>query len=133
MMNITRLARDAEILRVFGGPTEDDARELRETLENHHYLPEEKDLKAKSGFVLRKVADEYLLMPAGENLSQYKGTMRMNQVSAFIWKKLQHPVSHDDLLQAVLNEYEIDEETASADLDELLEKLWNAGVIENDG
>ena len=83
--------------------------------------------------MLRNVADEYLLMHAGDNISQFNGTMRMNQVSAFVWEKLQNPVSCDDLLQYVLNEYEIDEVTASADLDELLEKLQNAGVIENDG
>ena len=36
----------------------------------------------------------------------------------------------DDLLAAVLNEYEVDESTASTDLDALLNKLDKMGVLE---
>ena len=55
----------------------------------------------------------------------------MNDVSAFIWEKLQAPASKEELLQAVVNEFEIDEETASRDLDELLEKFAGLGIIED--
>lgn len=36
----------------------------------------------------------------------------------------------DDLLAAILNEYDVDEATASADLDALLNKLAEMGVLE---
>ena len=87
-------------------------------------------MKAKAGFVLRKVVDEQILMPVGDNIGQFNGTVLMNDVSAFVWEKLQEPATKEDLLQAVLNEFEIDEETASRDLDELLEKFVGLGIIE---
>lgn len=87
-------------------------------------------MKAKTGFVLRKVVDEQILMPVGDNIGQFNGTVLMNDVSAFVWEKLQEPVTKEELLQAVLSEFEVDEETASRDLDELLEKFAGLGIIE---
>ncbi|MBR0160176.1 MAG: PqqD family protein [Oscillospiraceae bacterium] len=87
-------------------------------------------MKAKNGFVLRKVVDEQILMPVGDNIGQFNGTVLMNDVSAFVWEKLQEPVTKEELLQAVLSEFEVDEETASRDLDELLEKFAGLGIIE---
>ena len=87
-------------------------------------------MKAKNGFVLRKVVDEQILMPVGDNIGQFNGTVLMNDVSAFVWEKLHEPVTKEELLQAVLSEFEVDEETASRDLDELLEKFAGLGIIE---
>ena len=87
-------------------------------------------MKAKTGFVLRKVVDEQILMPIGDNIGQFNGTVLMNDVSGFVWEKLQEPVTKEELLQAVLSEFEVDEETASRDLDELLEKFAGLGIIE---
>lgn len=89
-------------------------------------------MKAKPGFVLRNVVDEYILMPTGENIGKFNGTVLLNAVSAFVWEKLQNPMSRDDLLKAILNEFEVDKATASADLDSLLQTLNDYGVIEDD-
>ena len=132
MMNITRLATDTAMYRVFGGPTANDARELRSIINEDLYLKEERDMKAKSGFVLRNVVGEYILMPVGDTISQFKGTMLLNEVSALVWEKLQNPVSRDDLLRAIMSEYDIDEATAAKDLDALLEKLKGYGVVEEE-
>ena len=59
--------------------------------------------------------------------------MRMRRLNvAPVWEKLQNPMSKDDLLKAILDEYEVDKTTASADLDALLETLRRYGVIEED-
>ena len=89
-------------------------------------------MKAKEGFVLRHVADEYILMPTGDNIATFKGTILLNEVSALIWEKLQKPVLKADLLQAVLDEFEVEKAVASADLDVLLKKLKGFGVITED-
>ena len=132
MANITRLAASANIVRTFSGPTPEDVRALYGALQEHHYLKEEPDMKAKPGFILRNVVDEYILMPTGENIGLFNGTVLLNEVSALVWEKLQNPVSREDLLKAVLDEFEVDRATASADLDELLKTLRSYGVIEDD-
>lgn len=89
-------------------------------------------MKAKAGFVLRNVVDEYILMPTGDNIARFNGTVLLNEVSAFVWEKLQNPISREDLLKAILDEYEVEKAVASADLDALLQTLRGYGVIEDD-
>lgn len=132
MANIVKLANRAEIVRVFSGPTKEDALALFNALNKKEYLKEEQDMKAKTGFVLRNVVDEYILMPTGENIGKFNGTVLLNEVSAFVWNKLQNSMSRDDLLKAILDEFEVDRATASADLDVLLKTLHDYNVIEDD-
>ena len=89
-------------------------------------------MKAKSGFVLRNVVGEKILMPVGENITKFNGTVLLNTVSAFVWEKLQEPLSKEELLQAILDKFEIDEATASHDLDRLLDKFAELGILEEE-
>lgn len=132
MANVARLAAGATIVRAFSGPTAEEARALISALHEHKYLKEETDMKAKPGFILRNVVDEYILMPTGDNIGQFNGTILLNEVSAFVWEKLQNPLSKEDLLKAIMDEFEVDRATASADLDVLLQTLRGYGVIEDD-
>lgn len=132
MVNISKLAKNAVMVRAFCGPDAKDARALYDALLDHRYLEEDRDMKARTDFVLRNVVDEYILMPTGNTIGKFKGTVLLNEVSAFVWEKLQNPMSKEDLLKAILEEYEVDKATASADLDALLETLRGYGVIEDE-
>ena len=133
MANISRLATSANMVRLFSGPTGEDVRALYNAIQGHQELKgEETDIKAKAGYILRKIKDESILTPMGDNIKKYNGTVLLNEVSALVWEKLQKPVSRDDLLKAILDEYEVEEDVAAADLDALLEKLKGFGVIEED-
>ena len=89
-------------------------------------------MKAKPGFVVRNIVDEFILMPTGDNIGRFNGTVLLNEVSAFVWEKLQNPLSKEDLLEAVLDEYEVSRDTAAKDLDNLLETLRGYDVITDD-
>lgn len=132
MTNVMALIRKTPVYRVFCGPDEDAAKVIYDILVNHpeQIREEEKDMKIKSGFVLRNVVDEFIVMPTGNNIAKFEGAVVLNEVSAFIYKLLENPTSREDLLIAILNEYDVDEATASADLDVLLKKLADMGVLE---
>lgn len=87
-------------------------------------------MKARSDFILRNIAGEYMLMPTGEQIRDFQGMLLMNELSAFVWEKMQTPISREKLLTEILSVYETDEQTAAADLDTLLENLLQLGVIE---
>ena len=89
-------------------------------------------MKAKPGFVVRNIVDEFILMPKEDNIGKLNGTILLNEVSAFVWEKLQNPISKEDLLNAVLEEYEIDRDIAAKDLVNLLETLRGYDVIVDD-
>ena len=54
-------------------------------------------MKAKSGFVLRSIMGEQMLMPINDNIATFKGTVLFNETAALLWEKLQTPVSREDL------------------------------------
>ena len=132
MANVRQLVRKTPVYRVFCGPDVEDAKAIYDILVNHpeQIREEAKDMKIKEGFVLRNVVDEFIVMPTGDNIAKFEGAVVLNEVSAFIFKQLENPVSREDLLAAMLNEYDVDEATAAADLDALLEKLADMGVLE---
>ena len=132
MINIARLAKTAKIVRMFCGPLPEDAKTIQDILERNEIKREEPEMKARGGFVLRNVVGEHVLMPTGDQAAQFKGTLVLTDVAAFIWEKLQYPVSREDLLLAVQDEYKVEEAVAARDLDALLEKLSGFGVIEEE-
>ena len=62
-------------------------------------------MRAKADFVVRNVVDEYILMPTNNNIGKFDGTVVLNEVSAFVWTKLQQETTEDSLLEAILEEY----------------------------
>lgn len=87
-------------------------------------------MKARDGFVLRTIVDEYMIMPTGSNISRFDGTVVLNEVSAFIWEKLQQPVTREMLLETLLAEYDVTPAVAEKDLDALLQRLAEYGLLE---
>ena len=132
MANVRGLIKRTPVYRVFCGPTPEDAKEIYDILFHHpeKIREEAEEMKVKDGFVLRNVVDEYIVMPTGDNIAKFDGAVVLNEVSAFVFEQMKRPVSREDLLEAVLNEFEVDEATAKADLDALIEKLTEMGLIE---
>ena len=87
-------------------------------------------MKASTGFILRNLAGEYVVMPAGDNIGAFGGAILMNELSAFVWEQLKVSVARDELLARILDRYEVEEKTAAADLDALLAEMKRRGILE---
>lgn len=53
----------------------------------------------------------------------------LNPVGARIWNLLQKPIVVKDILETLLNEYDVDEDVAEDDLMELLEELREKELV----
>ncbi len=132
LANVRRMIRLVPVYRVFCGMTAKDAQVIHDVLFHHpvQIREEQEDMKIKKGFVLRSVVDEYMIMPTGDNIAKFDGTAVLNEVSAFVFRQLENAVSREDLLAAMLAEFDVDEATASKDLDVLLAKFRELGLLE---
>ncbi len=132
MANVRKLIRKTPVYRVFCGPEGADAEQIYDILFHHpeKIREEAEEMKIKEGFVLRNVVDEHIVMPTGDNIAKFEGAVVLNDVSAFMFEQLKRPVGMEDLLEAVLNEFEVDEATAKADLEALIAKFEEMGLIE---
>ncbi len=88
-------------------------------------------IRQKEGYVLRNIMGEYMLFPTGTEMQQFKGTILLNELSVFIWNKLQTPVKFEDLMFAIIKEYDVEEEQLKKDLTEIINTFSKYGIIEN--
>lgn len=86
-------------------------------------------MKIKENYMLRKVADCYVVVPIGAAVAEFNGMINLNEVGAFLWQKLESETTFEDVLAAMLSEYEVDEAVAKADLQRFVKELEDAGLI----
>ena len=87
-------------------------------------MSEKSLLRAKKGFILRRLGQEYMVVPIGEASKNLNGMIRMNETGAFFWKELENGITEEELVGKMLERFEdLDEETAHKDLREYLETM----------
>ncbi len=87
-------------------------------------------MKIKEGYMLRQFGDDYIVVAVGDNSEDFNKLITLNSVGAFIYKTLKNSATRDEIVSAVLDEYEIDRETAERDTDIFIEKLKAAGLVD---
>lgn len=80
-------------------------------------------MKIQGDFILREIAGERILIPVGETALNVKGMISLTESGALLWERLQTECTEDDLVRAILEEYDVDRETAKADVMSFLEQL----------
>lgn len=86
-------------------------------------------MKIKEGFMLREVADNFVVVPVGAASLEFKGLINLNSVGAFIWKCLENETTIDEIVEKVVNEYEIDINLAKTDVSAFVNKLKEANLL----
>ena len=88
-------------------------------------------MKAKPGFNLRVVCGEHIIVAEGEENIDFSNIISMNESSAYLWQNIQgKEFTHEDLVDLLTQEYEVDEATALKDVKALTELWLQAGIIE---
>ncbi len=86
-------------------------------------------MKIKEGFVLRRVADATIVVPAGKTALDFNGMITLNDTAAFLWKLLEEDRNEDELLKAMLGEYDVEEDIARAGIERFVKKLSAEGLL----
>ncbi len=89
-------------------------------------------MKLKDGYILREVAGNYIVVAVGDEALDFNGLITTNETGAFLWEKLSENISEQELVEALLSEYEVDEKTAIEDISGFLNKLRNAELLINE-
>ncbi len=87
-------------------------------------------MKIKEGFLLRKFGDDYIVVAVGDDAENFNKLITLNSVGAFIFKKLENDITRGELVSDMVDNYEIDRETAERDADIFIEKLKEAGLLD---
>ena len=86
-------------------------------------------MKLNGTYTLREVAGEVLVIPVGATAMELNGMIILNPVSKVIWECLEKGTEEAEILKAVLERFDVTEETAKADIGEILDQLRKQKLI----
>lgn len=86
-------------------------------------------MKLKDGFILRQMAGETVVIPAGGDLDMNM-MITLNGTGGLLWQCLEQGAEKAELVAALLDKYDVDEATAKADVEAFLEKLERHGFLD---
>ncbi len=88
-------------------------------------------MKLKEGFILRSICGEHVVV--GEGLAQvnFNKMLSLNESAAYLWEAVAgREFTKEEMVQLLLDKYEVTPERAAEDVDNLL-KVWvEQGVAE---
>ncbi len=87
-------------------------------------------MQIKKEFVLREIAGDFVLVPIGKTAAEFTGLFPLTETAARIWELLPDFNNQDDIVNVMLEEYEVEKETLVTDVAEFLNKLKNFGIID---
>lgn len=84
----------------------------------------------KDDLMLRNILGDWIVVPMGERLLEFNGMLKINESGAFIWKLLENENNEQEIIAAMLEEYDIDEATATIELNTFMNTLLEANILE---
>lgn len=87
-------------------------------------------MKIKKDFILRKMDDMCIVVAVGESAKKFNGVINLNSTSEFIWNKLSGGCTREELVDAMLNEYDAPKEVIEADVDRFIQTLRKENILD---
>ena len=87
-------------------------------------------MKLKENYLLRQVADTWVVLPLGQASVDFNGMLKLNETGAMLWKVLEQGGGLAAMADALTAEYAVSREQALADAEEFYAALVKAGCAE---
>ncbi len=86
-------------------------------------------MEVKMDFVLRDIAGDLLLVPAGKAALDLNGMLTLNEVGGEIWRLLPEVKDEEELVRRLLELYEVEESELRKDVADFLDSLRKLGIL----
>ncbi|MBE5744601.1 MAG: PqqD family protein [Clostridiales bacterium] len=80
-------------------------------------------MKIKSGFVMRSVGGENVVVPVGERAKEFKAMITLNDTGAFLWNFYTQEHTLDEGVEAMCATYAVDKVVAKSAVSRFLRTL----------
>lgn len=89
-------------------------------------------MRVKKGFKLHNICGENVIIAEGIENIDFTNIISMNETSAYLWGKIEDKNSFEaeELAKMLLEKYDVDYETAYADVSNLIKSWSEAEIIE---
>ena len=86
-------------------------------------------MKLKPDFQIVQMANDYMLVPTGDQIDSFNGTVILNEVSAFMLNQLKEELEKEDLVERLVMEFDVEYATAREDADDAIEKMKRIVIL----
>jgi len=94
------------------------------------YMADLKSVPLQSpSVVTRKTGNEYILVPVTDNIADMNSVYTLNETGAFLWELIDGENNIEDIIEALIREYDIDEKTATNDVLEFINEMSRYLII----
>ncbi len=87
-------------------------------------------MKIKNGFVAKEIAGQYVVVALGQASKVFNGIIKLNESGKFIWDMLVVGAEKQEIVDALLGEYDVDAAVAEADVEKFINELKGANILE---
>lgn len=87
-------------------------------------------MNIKKRLLKRQIAGDAFLVPVGKEIYDSNGLFFLTEVGEFIWDRLAETDGAEDILRAILEEYDVEESVARQDVEAFFEKLRALDIID---
>ena len=88
-------------------------------------------MQIKSGFELRRICGENIIIAHGVQNIDFSKIITLNESAAFVWNSvIGKDFTEQDMVNILVNEYEVDMMTAQNDANALVAAWKDAGLID---
>jgi methyltransferase-like protein len=99
-------------------------------MENIHIRDLEHCYRRNDNFVFRRIEDETILVPIKDNVGDLGSIYSLNEIGAFIWEHLDGQQNLDDIIDLLLNEFDVPAGQVEDDLFEFVADLVDIAAVE---
>lgn len=92
-----------------------------------------KKIKATKDMLLREIVGEYVLVPVGEMSLKIHGIISISESAQFLWERIVTGTTEKELVDCLLEEYQVDYNVALNDVKEFVSKMERLGIVEVEG
>ncbi len=82
-------------------------------------------------YILKNLAGESILVYQNESEVNYSKVISLNEIGTLIVQDLMEDCSFEEIVNHILDVYEIDKETARSDCENFINKLKTLGVVDD--
>lgn len=89
-------------------------------------------MRVNDQFILRNIADEYILIPTGQLAFRIKGLIALSESGALLYNRLKNGCTREELVTALTEAYEVTREEAGQDTDAFLDQMRRLMILQED-
>lgn len=87
-------------------------------------------MKIKSGFVVREIAGQSVVIALGQAGKIFNGLIKLNETGRLIWDMLVTGAEREEIIDAMAEAYDVDRADLARDCDAFLQSLQEKNILE---